>query len=190
MKRIRLGIENKQQVYVFAFLSLAILVIAGWELRGSLSGSSPQPATQRHTTSVRATSGQDLIGDGQEPKLRTLQLARSEQVDYSATGRNIFSIESAPIHIETPIAPPRPLVAPVLSPARPKPPSIDVRYLGYTQTGDRGYNAVLVRGDDSLTARSGEIIFHRFKVGSIQPSSVQLTDLSSNSTQTISMTEK
>lgn len=189
MTPIRLGVENQKQVYVFAGLCLLILVIAGWELRGSFSGSA-KPANQLRPSAVRAAFNQDMAGDSQEPRLRIVQLAHSEQMDYSATGRNIFSVESAPIHIETPIAPPRPLVSPALPPEPPKPPSIDVKYLGYTQTNDKVFNAVLVRGDDSLMARSGEIIFHRYKVGPIQPSSVQLTDLSFNNTQTISLTEK
>jgi hypothetical protein len=188
MMPIRLGVENKGQVRLFAVLCLLILVIIGWELQSSLSGS-PKPSAPHPAISVRATSNQELFGDRQEPKLRLLQLAHSEQVDYSASGRNIFSAESAPIPIETPLAPPRPLVLPAPPPERPKPPSIDVKYLGYTQTSDRGYDAVLLRGDDSLIARSGEIIFHRYKVGPIQPASVQITDLSRNSTQTISVTE-
>ena len=185
---IRLGVENKRQVRVFAVLCLLILLIIGWELQSSRSGS-PKAAVAHQPISVRATSNQELISDRQEPKLRLLQLAHSEQVDYLATGRNIFSVESTPIHIETPLAPPRPLVLPAPPPEHPKPPSMNVKYLGYTQTRDRGYNAVLLLGDDSLIARSGEIIFHRYKVGPIQPASVQITDLSRNSTQTIGATE-
>lgn len=128
--------------------------------------------------------------DGLEPKLRIAQLAHSEQVDYSATGRNIFSLEPAPVYIETPIAPARPVVLPAPPPEQPKIPAIDVRYLGYTQISDAGYNAVLVRGDDSLVARSGEIVFHRYRVGPITPTNIQITDLHSNNTQTINVTEK
>src|SRR5581483_10032540 len=102
-----------------------------------------------------------------------------------AGGRDIFSVEAAPVPIEPALAPPRPVALPDPLPERPKPPAIDLKYLGYTQTSDKVISAVLARGDDSLVARSGEIIFHRFKVGPIQPTNVQITDLSANNTQNI-----
>ena len=65
-----------------------------------------------------------------------MQLARSERADYPDAGRDIFSLEAAPVQIETPIAPPRAAVLPP-PPEPSKPPAIDVRYLGYTQTEDK-----------------------------------------------------
>jgi hypothetical protein len=117
------------------------------------------------------------------------QIARSEGVGYSEAGRDIFSLDAAPVQIETPIAPPRPTVLPT-PPEQPKIPAIDVKYLGYAQTDGQAYSAVLVHGDESLLAKSGEIIFHRYRVGPIQPVSVQITDLILNSSQTISVSEK
>jgi hypothetical protein len=75
-------------------------------------------------------------------------------------------------------------------PERPRPPAIDLQYLGYVQGNDKIYNALVIRGDDSFLARSGEIIFHYYKVGSIQPAGVQVTDLRFNNTETIALTEK
>lgn len=190
---MRLGTENKRQAYLLAILCALILGIGTYELYGSL-GSHPSTTPQ---STGRTASGQhssapvvDVSEAALEPKLRLYQLARTERIAYSSAGRNIFSVESAPVHIEAPLAPPRPVEIVAPAPLPPKPPAIDVKYLGYTQTPDRIYSAILVHGDDSLTARTGEVIFHRFKVGSILPGSVQLTDMTYNDTQTIVITDK
>jgi hypothetical protein len=195
---MRVGTENKRQVYLFGGLCVVIVAFAAWELHGTSATNSiaVNPAATHNTiaTQNRTDFARSLSNAGLEPVLRINQLARNEQVAYASTGRNIFSVESAPVPIEAPIAPARPSLTtaslPPPPPEPPKPPAIDVKYLGYTESTDRTYSAILVRGDDSLSARSGEIIFHRYKVGPIHPASVQVTDLSFNNTQTISITEK
>lgn len=188
MTPIRLGIENKRQVYLFVGLCLLMLVIAGSELHGAFSA--PKSTVPHRAISVQQAFNQDLSIRGAEPKLRLTQLSHSEQVTYSVPGRDIFSIPLAPVQIEAPVAPPRPMVLPAPPPERPSIPAIDIKYLGYAKSGDASYKAVLVRGDDILMASSGEVIFHRFKVGSIQPASVQITDLSFANTQVIAVAEK
>ncbi len=193
---IPLGTENKRQVYLVAALFVVVAVIAAWEIHGAFwSSSTPAPLPTAHnpaTLSSTSSSTRKSRIAGLEPKLESGHLARSENVEYATTGRDIFSGESAPVHIETPVAPPRPIPA-VLNtspPERPKPPAIDLKYLGYVQSNDKTYNALVTRGDDSFVARTGEIVFHYYKVGTIQPSAVQVTDLRFNNTQTIAVTEK
>ena len=202
---IALGTENKRQVRLVMALFGLLVVIGGWELRGSLGSSSssarPVPSPPPALASGRAAAGdehnekgtqaQKLSNVGIDPTLHIERLAQSENVIYSGTGRNIFSPESAPVVIEAPVQSARvetPVV--IAPPSPPKPPPIDLKYLGYTQTEDKAFEALLIRGDDIFMARSGEIVYHRYKVGTIQPSSVQVTDLGRNNTEIIAVAVK
>jgi hypothetical protein len=200
---LRLGTENKRQVYLVIGLFAVILVGAGVEIFGSFGSSTPPPAPAAPPPAARApaTAGsppaaatpandaQKLSNAGLDPALHLDKLARNESVVYAGTGRNIFSAESAPVKIETPAAGARAAQAAALAsagpPAPPKPPAIDLRYFGYTQAKDKSLQAFFVHGDDIFVARTGEIVDHRYKVGAILPSGVQVTDLGYNNTQTL-----
>jgi hypothetical protein len=200
-----LGLENKRQVYLLAALVVAIICIAGYQIKQNFGGSSAsvptapaiRPATAApvngHTAANPSAPGaQDalkLSNAGIDPALHLDRLAMSEDVEYLGTGRNIFSTESAPAHIETPASSPRPgqhvANATLAVPEKPRPPAIDLKYFGYTQTRNKSSQAFFVHGDDVFIARTGEIVEHRYKVGTILPGSVQVTDLGYNNTQTL-----
>ena len=188
---IALGTENKRQVQLVAGLFIAIVAVGGWELYSSMGGSKPTPVVKPmaalHTLNVPKKSPRSRL----DPVLRIDELSRSERVEYSGTGRDVFSAVAAPVVAEAPIASARPgdiaASLPVVVEA-PKPPSMDLKYLGFAQTPDKAYTALFTHGDDMFMAKTGDIMFHRFKVGVIQPSSVQVTDLTHNLTQNISVT--
>jgi hypothetical protein len=207
---LRLGMENKRQVYLVVGLFAVIAVVGGYELYDSFGGSStPHPTPAQpvvaggHLAAGTASApgqntpgpdAQKLTNAGLDPSLHFDRLAQSEDVEYAGTGRNIFSAESAPAHIENLAAGPRPNQpnvftppAPSGPPPPPKPPAIDLKYFGYTQAGDKSLKAFLVHGDDIFMARTGEIVDHRYKVGAILPASVQVTDLGYNNTQTLQL---
>lgn len=211
-----LGTENKRQVYILIALAVVIVCVGGYEIKDNFfssapaparpvpavaatarpSGSQPAPANGRATTAnPSATSGPEAIKLSNadiDPALHLDKLALSEQVEYMGTGRNIFSAQSAPARIETPLTGARPgqpgqaaVNAAPLVPEKPKPPPIDLKYFGYTLAKDKSLQAFFSRGDDIFIARSGEIIDHRYKVGAIMPASVQVTDMGYNNTQVL-----
>jgi hypothetical protein len=195
---IALGTENKRQVYIVIALAAIIVLGGGYELYNSMSAPPAPAAPIRSATGARTTGGttqranatgpqaQHVASNNIDPTLHFDKLAQSEDIVYSGTGRNIFSAESAPV-IPQPIAPARPdnhanVTVPTGPPA---PPAIDLKYFGYTQTHDKTMQAFLVRGDDIFLAHSGDVVDHRYKVVSIMPGSIQITDLGYNNTQTV-----
>lgn len=190
---LQLGFENKKQMYVLTALLVALVSLGVWQLFGSFSGSSPSPAAPRaqapRPAPAAASAAQKLPGAGLDPALHLDRLAASEAILYAGAGRNIFSAESAPAVIERPIVSPR-LSAPVVAaaPQAPRPPAIDLKYFGYTQEANKSLRAFLAHGDDVFMARPGEVIDRRYKVVSIMPGSVDITDLGYNNTQTLPLT--
>lgn len=196
---MRLGMENKRQVILAASLFALLAVIAAYEFwPSSPTPRTPPPvanapahataAPRPHTAADSAPAAEKIAGSESNPTLRLDKLALSEGVEYHGSGHNIFSLDLAPAPVIRPIVSPRPskqaAAAPVV-PAVPHPPAIDFRYFGYTVSRDKTYKAFLVHGEDIFAARKGEIVDHRYRVDSISPSSIQLTDLGYNNTQTL-----
>jgi len=207
---IRLGTEKKWQVYLVAVLFAFILGFGGWEAyqqfapaptrvvrpmvqqAAAVRGGVRAPGVAATTGSGSGKEAQKLSDSDLDPTLHPEKLASTESIEYSGTGRNIFSADSAPV-IETPAAPARgPDEAsvdtqPAPVPAVPHPPAIELKYFGYTQSHDKKLQAFFVHGDDIFLAHPGEIVDRRYKVETIQPTSVQVTDLSYNDTQTLTI---
>ncbi len=193
-----LGTEKKGQVYLVIGLFAVIVVFGGWEIYGFFAG--PTPTAPPAAVPVVQSSGaakpssanpdaQKLTNAGIDPSLHFAKLAESESVEYSGSGRNIFSAESAPVHIEAPAKSARANQAasnlPPPKPEPPKPPAIDLKYFGYAQTKDKSLQAFFVHGEDIFVAKPGDIVDHRYRVDVIRAASAQITDLGYNNTQTL-----
>jgi hypothetical protein len=203
---LQLGTENKKQVYILIGLLVVIAGVGGYELYQNFAAPSPGPAapvaarrvnvnrpgTSTSASNADAQDAQKLTNEGIDPALHFDRLAFSEDVEYEGTGRNIFSATSAPVQIPKSLVPPRPKpgqpdLTAVQPPAPPRPPAIDLKYFGYSETSDKSLKAFFVHGDDIFMATTGQIVDHRYKVGAIRPGSVEVTDMGYNNTQTLTL---
>jgi hypothetical protein len=206
---LQLGTEKKGQVVLVIVLFAIILGVGGYQIYGMFAGPAarptappaPVPAVALHTPAVSQPATAALAAGPAAQKLTTAlaidptlhfdKLAQSELVEYEGAGRNIFSAESAPVKIEQPLKSARAEAAvvagPPAKPEPPKPPAIELKYFGFTRTKDKTIKAYFVHGDDIFVAQNGDIVDHRYKVGVISPTSVQVTDLGYNNTQTLPM---
>jgi hypothetical protein len=213
---LALGTENKRQVIIASVLGV-ILLICGFVVFHMFFGSSSpsdsgpvpaapavqnqpvqnQPAPSGAPSSAspaRGNEAQRLSNAGIDPALHFDKLAQSEDVEYSGSGRNIFSAESIPIPIPKPIVAPRPgpgsSIVVNTPPPPPKPPAIDLRYFGYSQDEHKQLKAFFMHGDDIFMAKTGDIVDHRFKIGAIHPLNVEVTDLAYNNTQVVEISQQ
>jgi hypothetical protein len=200
---LKVGAEKRWQVYVVAVLFTFIAIFGGYQIYQQFAGPStptvrapqqltPQNSSYANRLAAGATSGNkeaQKISNSLDPTLHLDKLAQSESIEYAGNGRNIFSAESAPVAIPEPVKTARNEVpdAPQATapPPAPQPPAIDLKYFGYTQKQDKTLQAFFVHGDDIFVAHPGEVVDHRYKVNSIKPTSVEITDLGYNNTQTL-----
>jgi hypothetical protein len=201
--------NKKWQIYLLIALGIVLVCVGGFEIKDTFGGSSAPPPTvvkaprlasipaekaNNRAAESPVSAGQEaqkLSNSGIDPALHLDKLALTEEVEYEGAGRNLFSSESAPPVIERPLANGRnnQVAAAVntapAAPPKPQAPPIDLKYFGYTQNKDKSVQAFFVHGEDVFVARSGEIVDHRYKVGNIMPTSVQVTDLGYNNTQSL-----
>ncbi len=127
-----------------------------------------------------------------DPTLDRVAMLRTESLVYSGTGRNIFSAvyTPPPAAFKAPPAPPaRPLppVVPVNTgpPPPPPPPPIALKFFGTATRANGSRQAFLLSGDDVYLASQGDIVARKYKIESIRPNSISVTDLTNNNTQSL-----
>ncbi len=202
---MKTGIENKRNLAILAVLG-AILIPTFVYFVTSVFGGSPSPAPASQNSGATAenaapqTEARDANGhpakklaalEKLDPTLHPEVMAGAEDLEYSGTGRNIFSMTSVPVNIPKPVnngrnetakaAPPQPA-------GPPPPPAIDLKFFGY-EANNGAKKAFLLHGEDIFIANEGDVVDHHYKVVKISPLSIQVTDLLYNNTQTLPLTQ-
>ena len=132
-----------------------------------------------------------------DPTLHMEAMLVTESLEYSGSGRNIFSASSAPVvTIPNPItaARPKPGPAPVVVPCPPNcppppppppPPPIDLKFFGVETAADGTRQAFLLHDDSVFLASAGDVVLRRYRVISIEEKSIRVEDMQYQDTQTL-----
>jgi hypothetical protein len=162
------------------------------------AGQSAAPTT--HTTTRQRTRTRNdkrvagaKVTQSLDPRLNLALLEQSEKITYTGNGRNIFKMEEEP-KIETPVA--SPMTAQQQKPPRTvpqppgPPPGIPLKFYGWaSKPGETRSVFLSSGGGDIFVAREGEIIDRRYKIVSIQPNTVEVEDMLTNSKQRLPLTQ-
>ena len=191
---LKLGTENKKTVIIAAILGLVVIALLVWDI-DRLFISSPSVPTTAATASASGSSSTNseeakripVSLSKLNPTLHPGIMAQAESLRYTGSGRNIFSMNSAPpAKIERVKGPIRQVQhqAAAAPSGPPPPPSIDLQFFGYEANGQHR-RAFLIHGHNIYIASEGDIVDHRYKVDKIMPFSIKITDLLYNHTQNL-----
>jgi hypothetical protein len=216
------GTENRKKIIAGSLgaVALCCVVYMLYTLFGGPSDSTPPPPPKPAAASAKAeqdiavssakpaqTSGgvgtaaipgvnaQKLANTSSslDPTLDQAAMLRTENLVYSGSGRNIFSLVSEPAPMpempknipsprNNPVVVPPPPPAPLTCP--PACPPINLKFFGTAQRGNVR-QAFLLQGDDVYLASEGDIVAHKYKIRNITANNLQVEDLSNGNTQTL-----
>lgn len=199
---MKIGLEDKKKVGILVVLLVIVIACVIYFVNAVFGGGSPPPAATATSPSSESpappssprTPGSHVAQ--KIPALATLDptlhpelMAGAESLTYSGSGRNIFSMESAPPRIEAVKGPVRmDKHAAEVAQGPPPPPPIDLKFFGYEAAGGEK-KAFLLHGDDVFIASEGDVVDHHYKILRITPLNIQVTDLLYNNTQTLPLTQ-
>lgn len=204
---MKTGLENKRNVAILAVLLVVMagalvyfvktVFIGGAPAATVASAPAAAPQGPQQRTAASGASGpaaQKLPSlENLDPTLHPELMAGAESLEYTGDGRNIFSMNSAPVQrtIEAVKGPVRPNGSTNVAQARqgpPPPPPIDLTFFGY-EAGGGSKQAFLLHGEDVYIAKEGDVVDHHYKILRINPLSIEVTDLLYNNTQTLPLVQ-
>jgi hypothetical protein len=162
------------------------------------------PAAAKSTTMVQPAAGGTGLGaapgiaatkmastsSSLDPTLDETAMLRTERLVYAGTGRNIFSLiyVPPPPPITEKAPPPRPIAtvaAPTGPPPPPPPPPINLKFFGVAVRANGAQQAFLLSGEDVYLASQNDIVARKYKIVTINATSIQVEDLTNHNTQTL-----
>jgi hypothetical protein len=164
----------------------------------SAGGSVTSAPARTASNAVRGPAAK-AVGTGSaalDPTLHMDAMLASESVVYSGSGRNIFSMNSAPPPGPMPVPlagarpkpPPPPIPCPPNCPpppAPPPPPPIDLKFFGVITSASGARQAFLLHDDTVYTASAGDVVMRRYRVIAVEANSIQVEDMQNNNKQTL-----
>ena len=191
---MKTGLDNKRNVAIMAILLIVLIAALVYFVRsvfggGSTPAAAPAPAASAQPAPGGGHAAQKLPELAKlDPTLHPEVMAGAESLIYNGSGRNIFSMNSAPVKIEAPIGPVRSQAPKMIATGPPPPPPIDLKFFGYEAEGG-ARKAFLLHNDDVFIASEGDVVDHHYKIIKINPLSIQVTDLLYNNTQTLPLSQ-
>jgi hypothetical protein len=191
---VKLGAENKKQIIIMTVLLTILLAIGIYDFvsSGNTSAAPPTPASSTTTSAPVATPGikggkgtAQTAQNNLDPTLHMNVLEASRRVKYEP-GRNIFRMEEAPIPKPANV---RPTATPIPTPTpTPPPPPIPLKFYGFQNKANPDQKQIfLAENDVVFVAKQGDIIDRRYRVVSIQKTSVTIEDVLTNNKQDIQL---
>jgi hypothetical protein len=196
---MRIGTEDKKKLGVLGIVGVfgigaAVYIYSQLSTPDAPPAAAPVVVTGPAAPAAKKTTGSTAKSLGTtsaqlDPTLRMGPMLVTESLVYSGTGRNIFSMTSAPIDIPKPIASARPKgpVVPVYTPppGPPPPPPIDLKFFGTATSADGKRRAFLLKGEDVFLASDGDIVQRRYRIVTISANSIVVEDMANNNRQTL-----
>jgi hypothetical protein len=209
---LRVGAESKPKLYAAIGLGAIVLIIAIFQIPKFFGGSTPAPVAPPPApiaSTPTASAPSDVTGSAAatgataypheaiqlpsasalDPTLHPELMAQAEDTTYSGNGRNIFSPNSV---APTPVAIEKPKdfrPAPVVPQGPPPPPTIDLKFYGYSSKDGGNRQIFLLHGDDIFLAHQGDVVDRRYRVVAIRPFSVEIEDIPYHNTQSLPLSQ-
>jgi hypothetical protein len=195
---VKLGTENRKQLYALAVLGgIAVLMMAYefWPSSSSTPPTTAQTATTAAKPATRRTASGKIIPAVEprlDPTLDLNLLSQSEEIKYTGNGRNIFvagSVAVIPkphgngtsdVPEEAGIRQPPPI---------PPPPPITLKFFGFANRPGETKKVFLSQGEDIFIAAEGDIVDRRYRVLRISPNAVDVEDVLNNNRQSLPLTQ-